>query len=57
MVTHVLKDGTKTSDIAGRTITREDFPGIYAVLDAIRKREADSDGAGAIRDAGSEKTK
>lgn len=42
MVTHVLKDGTVTDSVAGRTITQEEFPGVYAILYAVQEKTAEN---------------
>lgn len=39
MITHVLKDGTRTDSITGIVIRSEDFPVLYKILEGGDERE------------------
>lgn len=39
-VIHILKDGTQVSDISGHTISRQDAPSIYVLIDRINTKES-----------------
>lgn len=40
MITHILKDGTTTTDISGHKVTKEECPAAYAVMGVIRKEKS-----------------
>ena len=38
MITHILKDGTKTNSISGIVISSKEFPVIYKILEEGQRR-------------------
>ena len=42
MVTHILSDGTVLNDISGHTVTREDAPTVYEILERLKKKRRES---------------
>ena len=43
MVRHFLKDGTQIESVEGIVIKREDFKGVYEILEQVEKRMGDPD--------------
>lgn len=37
MITHILKDGTIKQDITGHTVSRDDCPEVYEVIEREEK--------------------
>ena len=42
MITHILKGGKILKDVSGHTVTKEDAPTVYEILEKLKKQRRES---------------